>query len=674
MRVLCRFRPLNAAELAGPSLGRMCIAQLSDESVQLATSDRAQHSYTFDRVFGTNAQQRQLFEDGARPIVQAVLQGYNGAVIAYGQTGSGKTHTMMGPPGGAGADADEAEQGLCARCVRDLFAHMQAADAEVQFELIVSFVEIYQERIRDLLDVSKDDLKLGEHGANGASVYVKDVTGLAVDSEEQVLDTMRSGAANRAVAATGMNAGSSRSHSVFTLMLKQKDTRTQTVLSGKLMLVDLAGSEQVSKAGVSGQQLEELKRINRSLSALGNVINALTDDKSTHVPYRDSKLTRLLQDSLGGNTKTVMIANCGPADYNYDETLTTLRYADRAKQIKNKPRINEDPKDAMLREFQEEIARLRARLAEEEARARKTTTVIIDGKEVVVPASGAGTVERIVERTRLVGVSDEEVAALQEKATKERAELMARAEEERRQLLLAAAKTDEERRRIESQLSEQQVAHDRAIAEKSSLENQLQAMQEKLLIGGQVMDKAARQEEELRKAQVELEERRRQEATLARELEEANVMIEEQYASMAEELEAKTRKLKKVWNKYQAAQQEIRDLSEEFQKEREDVSCLASALTGLRHSTPCGCGGLTLTSCAAPRPSIPTRRCSTRSASSTSSSSSSSCCSTRSCPCRTSSGSSRAPCGTRPLTSPSGPSCASSWRAIACACGARPRC
>jgi kinesin family protein 3/17 len=258
----------------------------------------------------------------------------------------------------------------------------------------------------------------------------------------------------------------------------------------------------------------------------------------------------------------------GPADYNYDETLTTLRYADRAKQIKNKPRINEDPKDAMLREFQEEIARLRSRLAEEEARAKATTTVLIDGKEVVVPAAAAGA-ERIVEK--LVGVSEEEVAALRERATKERAELMARAEEERRQLLLAAAKTDEERRRIEAQLSEQQAAHDLAIAEKSNLESQLQAMQEKLLMGGQVMDKAARQEDELRRAQVELEERRRQEATLARELEEANVMIEEQYASMAEELEAKTRKLKKVWNKYQAAQQEIKDLSEEFQVERADM-------------------------------------------------------------------------------------------------------
>ena len=274
--------------------------------------------------------------------------------------------------------------------------------------------------------------------------------------------------------------------------------------------------------------MKEATKINQSLSALGNVISALVDGKSTHVPYRDSKLTRLLQDSLGGNTKTVMIANCGPADYNYDETLSTLRYADRAKQIRNKPRINEDPKDAMLREYQEEIARLRARLAEEEKARAGATTVIIDGREVTVPGSGA--------LERPAGASEEQMRALREAADAERAALLARAEEERRALLLAAAKTDEERRKVEEQLAAHQSEAARALEEKRALEEQVAAMQAKLLTGGQVLDKAARQEEELRRAQIELEERRRQESGLARELEEANVMIEEQYASMAEEV------------------------------------------------------------------------------------------------------------------------------------------
>jgi kinesin family protein 3/17 len=175
-----------------------------------------------------------------------------------------------------------------------------------------------------------------------------------------------------------MNAHSSRSHSLFTITVERSELGADGkphIRVGKLNMVDLAGSERLSKTGATGDGLKEATKINLSLSTLCHVISSLTDPKSTYIPYRDSKLTRLLQDSLGGNTKTIMIANCGPADYNYDETLTTLRYADRAKQIKNKPRINEDPKDAMLREFQEEIARLRARLAEEEARAKQSTTV-----------------------------------------------------------------------------------------------------------------------------------------------------------------------------------------------------------------------------------------------------------------------------------------------------------
>lgn len=177
------------------------------------------------------------------------------------------------------------------------------------------------------------------------------------------------GRKNRSVGATLMNQDSSRSHSIFTITVECTATLGMAaedddshIRVGKLNLVDLAGSERQSKTGATGDRLKEATKINLSLSALGNVISSLVDGKSGHIPYRDSKLTRLLQDSLGGNTKTVMVANLGPADYNFDETLSTLRYANRAKNIKNKPRINEDPKDAMLREFQEEIARLKAAL------------------------------------------------------------------------------------------------------------------------------------------------------------------------------------------------------------------------------------------------------------------------------------------------------------------------
>merc|ERR1712025_797131 len=170
---------------------------------------------------------------------------------------------------------------------------------------------------------------------------------------------------NRSVGATEMNLHSSRSHAIFIVTIECSDEGADGenhIRVGKLNLVDLAGSERQSKTGATGERLKEATKINLSLSALGNVISALVDGKSGHIPYRDSKLTRLLQDSLGGNTKTLMIANLGPADYNYDETLSTLRYANRAKNIKNKPKINEDPKDAMLREFQDEIKRLKQQL------------------------------------------------------------------------------------------------------------------------------------------------------------------------------------------------------------------------------------------------------------------------------------------------------------------------
>ena len=340
---------------------------------------------------------------------------------------------------------------------------------------------------------------------------------------------------------------------------------------GKLNLVDLAGSERQSKTGATGARLKEATKINLSLSALGNVISALVDGKSSHIPYRDSKLTRLLQDSLGGNTKTVMIANCGPADYNYDETISTLRYANRAKNIKNKPKINEDPKDAMLREFQEEILRLKAQLAS----AQSGGTVVVDGKEVHV-GGGTQVVEKVVEKVvyKESGVSEEKMRELEEKAAKERQDIERKAKSEIERLAQEKGRTEEERKRLEEKLRKEQEEALRASQAKEMLQKKLATMENKLLIGGQLMDKAAKQEAELRSAQIELEERKRQELELARELaekEEATLLMEEQYSSLQDEVEVKTRKLKKLWTKYQAAKSEIKDLNEEFQTEREDM-------------------------------------------------------------------------------------------------------
>lgn len=196
-------------------------------------------------------------------------------------------------------------------------------------------------------------------------VFVKGLTCLIVKSIAEIERAMTFGTTHRKTAATNMNSDSSRSHSLFTIYIETAENDAQgeqRIKAGKLNLVDLAGSERSSKTGATGQTLKEGIKINLSLTALGNVISCLVDGKSQHVPYRDSKLTRLLQDSLGGNTKTVMIAACSPADYNYEETMSTLRYAARAKAIKNKPKVNEDPKDALLKQYEDEIKKLKAML------------------------------------------------------------------------------------------------------------------------------------------------------------------------------------------------------------------------------------------------------------------------------------------------------------------------
>jgi kinesin family member 3A len=229
----------------------------------------------------------------------------------------------------------------------------------------VSYLEIYNEEIRDLLKNDQQSLEIKERPDLG--VYVKDLSTVVCSNADDMERTMTAGNRNRSVGSTNMNERSSRSHAIFSIVIECSDRGpdgAQRLRAGKLHLVDLAGSERQSKTGATGIRLKEATKINLSLSTLGNVISALVDGKSTHIPYRNSKLTRLLQDSLGGNSKTVMVANVGPADYNYDETINTLRYATRAKSIKNHAIINEDPKDALLRKYQKEIEDLKKKLGE----------------------------------------------------------------------------------------------------------------------------------------------------------------------------------------------------------------------------------------------------------------------------------------------------------------------
>lgn len=288
--------------------------------------------------------QADIFDFSIRPTVDDILNGYNGTVFAYGQTGAGKSYTMMG------SDIDDdVGKGVIPRIVEQIFASILTSPSNIEYTVRVSYMEIYMERIRDLLVPQNDNLPVHEEKSRG--VYVKGLLEVYVSSVQEVYEVMRRGGNARAVAATNMNQESSRSHSIFVITVSQKNVETGSAKSGQLFLVDLAGSEKVGKTGASGQTLEEAKKINKSLSALGMVINALTDGKSSHVPYRDSKLTRILQESLGGNSRTTLIINCSPSSYNDAETISTLRFGVRAKAIKNKAKVNAELSPAELKQL-----------------------------------------------------------------------------------------------------------------------------------------------------------------------------------------------------------------------------------------------------------------------------------------------------------------------------------
>jgi len=641
VKVAVRCRPLNGKENER-NCQRVVEMEGTTGTVSI-TNPKADikeppKTFTFDMVYDWNSMQMSVFENSALPIVQSVMEGFNGTIFAYGQTGTGKTHTMEGK------DTNKELRGIIPNSFDYIFDTISLSQNK-EFLVRASFLEIYNEEIRDLLGKdSKFKLELKETPDSG--VYVKDLTSFVVKGVTEIDHVMQIGKGNRTVGATLMNQDSSRSHSIFTITIETSELGPDGenhIRAGKLNLVDLAGSERQSKTGATGDRLKEATKINLSLSALGNVISALVDGKSSHIPYRDSKLTRLLQDSLGGNTKTVMIAAIGPADYNYDETLSTLRYANRAKNIKNKPKINEDPKDAMLREFQEEIARLKAKLEEQERLTQLGGGV--PGGVAGVPGAPAGVVAAVAAPLNGVLLSPEEYAALQEKLAlaqskqaeqiittpgfseevvaklqvemggkeEENKKLLARSQklearserlkaetlkfkaeaerlaQERENLLHIKTKSEEERKKIEdeldtrkkemesrqAELESRQSELEKERAERESIALRLKAMEDKLLVGGEnIIDKAKLQETELRRAQLELEERKRQEMLLSRELaerQEAQLVAEDQYSSLQEEVEAKNKKLKKLWAKFQQAKTEAKDLQEEFQTEREDL-------------------------------------------------------------------------------------------------------
>ena len=357
IRVLCRFRPLNEKEKQTfPDM--MCVDFLNDNQ-SIIVHPQSEHNdslqFKFDYCFSPAASQETVYNIAARPIVEAVMQGFNGTVFAYGQTSSGKTFTMTGP-----SIEDKETMGIIPRMVSTVFGKIERTNSKIEFQVKLSFCEIYMEKIIDLLEPRKNNLKIHEEKTRG--VYIEDLTEQYITCEREVYELMKIGNNNRETGSTDMNSGSSRSHSIFSLTITQTNMLDLSAKTGKLYLVDLAGSEKVSKTGAAGKRLEEAKNINKSLTMLGLVIAALTDAKvGGHVPYRDSKLTRILQDSLGGNSKTALIITCSPSPYNESETVSTCRFGIRARSIKNKPKVNREYTIAelklMLSRAREEISR-----------------------------------------------------------------------------------------------------------------------------------------------------------------------------------------------------------------------------------------------------------------------------------------------------------------------------
>lgn len=558
VKVVVRCRPMNEKET---STGCQLVVNVDEARGSITVtspSDRSEPPkvFTFDTVFGPNCKQVDIYNIVARPIVESVLESYNGTIFAYGQTGTGKTFTMEGI---------RSVPELCG-IIPNSFAHIFGAiaksEGDVNFMVSVSYLEIYQEEVRNLLNLDQTAMEVKERPDIG--VYVKDLKMCVVQNADSMNNVMTCGNKNRAVGATNMNATSSRSHAIFTVQIDCNDKgpdgkdRWRT---GKLHLVDLAGSERQAKTGATGQRLKEATKINLSLSTLGNVISALVDGKSSHIPYRNSKLTRLLQDSLGGNSKTVMVANVGPADYNYDESISTLRYANRAKNIKNKARINEDPKDALLRQYQQEIEELKKKLEE----GGNLSGLDEDGSEDEdgegVDGEGRPKKKR---KGRSKGLSKEKMA-----------EIQAQIDADRRKLASQKDMEEEEKRKVEDNLSAKEAELAAAENEQKELARRLQAMEKKIIVGGEnLLEKAEEQERLLEESAKELEQRKSAAEKLRKELEEKEAErldIEEKYSSMQEAAAGKTKNLKKVWTMYMQTKAEIADLQQEHQREMEGL-------------------------------------------------------------------------------------------------------
>ncbi|XP_033936885.1 kinesin-like protein KIF1A isoform X13 [Pseudochaenichthys georgianus] len=435
VKVAVRVRPFNSREIGKDS---KCIIQMTGNTTTILNPKQPKDykSFNFDYSYWSHtspedinyASQVQVYKDIGEEMLLHAFEGYNVCIFAYGQTGSGKSYTMMGKQ-----DVKD-QQGIIPLLCEDLFTKFNDnGENSKSYSVEVSYMEIYCERVRDLLNPkNKGNLRVREHPLMGP--YVEDLSKLAVTSYNDIQDLMDSGNKARTVAATNMNETSSRSHAVFNIIFTQKrldaETDNTTEKVSKISLVDLAGSERADSTGAKGTRLKEGANINKSLTTLGKVISALAEVDSGsnknkkkkkvehHIPYRDSVLTWLLRENLGGNSRTAMVAALSPADINYDETLSTLRYADRAKQIRCNAVINEDPNNRLVRELKEEVFRLKDLLCSQGLGDIIDLTNVMTGMSpspsLAVLSSRAGSIASLHDRIMFSPGSEEAIERLKE--------------------------------------------------------------------------------------------------------------------------------------------------------------------------------------------------------------------------------------------------------------------
>ncbi|XP_050016368.1 kinesin-like protein KIF11 [Alexandromys fortis] len=420
IQVVVRCRPFNLAERKANAHSVVeCDNVRKEVSVRTAglTDKTSRKTYTFDMVFGASTKQIDVYRSVVCPILDEVIMGYNCTIFAYGQTGTGKTFTMEGErsPNEVYTWEEDPLAGIIPRTLHQIFEKL--TDNGTEFSVKVSLLEIYNEELFDLLSSSTDvseRLQMFDDPRNKRGVIIKGLEEITVHNKDEVYQILEKGAAKRTTAATLMNAYSSRSHSVFSVTIHMKETTIdgeELVKIGKLNLVDLAGSENIGRSGAVDKRAREAGNINQSLLTLGRVITALVE-RTPHIPYRESKLTRILQDSLGGRTRTSIIATISPASLNLEETLSTLEYAHRAKNIMNKPEVNQKlTKKALIKEYTEEIERLKRDLAA----VREKNGVYIS-EESFRAMNGKLTVqeEQIVELAEKIGVLEEELSKVTE--------------------------------------------------------------------------------------------------------------------------------------------------------------------------------------------------------------------------------------------------------------------